>query len=360
MEGYDVVACDRCGLVYADRIPPSERFERYYADASKYEYSHRNGEQHSSERERVRRLAERIAAHAGTSARLLDVGSSTGELLVALRSHGFSNLTGLDPSRTCVQHARTKYGLRMLHQAFGVKPVNVAPFDVVVLSAVLEHVPDLQSFLTLLDQWLVPGGVLVIEVPDAEHFANGSNAPYQEFSIEHINFFSRPALDNLLGLHGYARVTVFQEMCSIGRNLASPVLTGIYRSGGRRSAFIRETVSMSGVKAYLDACLIKLDSEREVITGLVQTQVPVIVWGVGTLCQRLLSTTRLADANIVGFVDSNPHYQGTQLAGRHVLAPSDLTGRTEPILILSWGFFDEIRSQIRGELKLDNEIISIH
>ena len=359
MDGYDVVACDRCGLVYADRIPPSERFERYYADASKYEYSHRNGEQHTSERERVQRLAERIAANVGASARLLDVGSSTGELLVALRGRGFADLTGLDPSLACVQHARTKYRLRMLHQAFGVKPADVSPFDVVVLSAVLEHVPDLHDFLRLLDLWLVPGGSLVIEVPDAENFAQASNAPYQEFSVEHINFFSAPALDNLLRVHGYASVAVFQEMCSIGRNLTSPVLTGIYRSGAERSGPIKETVSMGGVQAYLDDCLTKLGSEQAVIADLVQTQTPVLVWGVGTLCQRLLSTTRLGDANIVGFVDSNPHYQGTQFAGRRVLAPSDLIGRNEAILILSWGFFEEICSQIRGDLKLANHIISI-
>jgi SAM-dependent methyltransferase len=359
MQGYDVVACGRCGLVYADHIPPSESFERYYAEASKYEYSHRNGEQHTAERQRLALLAGRIAKLAPLSARLLDVGCSTGELLVALRAHGFSNLTGLDPSEACVRYARAKHGLEVIHQALGAKPVDTPPFEVIVLSAVLEHVPDLHTFLDFVDQWLTPDGVLIVEVPDAETFAKGFNAPYQEFSVEHINFFSAPALDNLLGLHCYSRVAKYQDLCNVGGNLTASVLTAMYRHSAETKDPVREAVSENGVHAYLMGCLGRIATERGVIAKLVESQTPILVWGVGTLCQRLLASTPLKNANVLAFVDSNPHYQGSILIGRPVLAPSALRDRTEPILILSWGFFEEIRVQIRKDLALENDIIRI-
>src|SRR5205809_556306 len=140
MQGYDVVACSHCGLVFADHIPPSESFEHYYAEASKYEFSHRDGEQYDVEQQRLASLAGRIADLAPASTRLLDVGCSTGELLVALRAHGFSDVVGMDPSEACVRYARTKHCLPMMHQMLGPKPVDALPFETVVLSAVLEHV----------------------------------------------------------------------------------------------------------------------------------------------------------------------------------------------------------------------------
>lgn len=359
MQGYDVVACSRCGFVYANHIPRKESFERYYAEASKYEYSHRDGEQHAGERQRLALLAGRIAKLASASARLLDVGCSTGELLIALRAHGFSNLTGLDPSETCVRHARSKYGLQMIHKTLGAKPADIPLFEVIVLSAVLEHVPDLHTFLDFVDQWLAPAGLLIVEVPDAENFAKAFNAPYQEFSVEHINFFSAPALDNLLGLHGYSRIAKYQDLCNVGGNLTGSVLTAMYRGVVGRMAPVRESISENGVHVYLTSCLGRIESERHAITRLVESQTPILIWGVGTLCQRLLASTSLKNANIVAFVDSNPHYQGSILIGKPVLAPSALPDRTEPILILSWGFFEEIRIQIREVLALKNEIIRI-
>jgi SAM-dependent methyltransferase len=359
MQGYDVVACGQCGHVFADNIPPKEAFERYYAKASKYEYSHRDGEQHAVERERLALLAERIAKLALVQARLLDVGCSTGELLVALRGRGFSDVTGLDPSEACVRYARAKYGLQMIRRTLGEKPAGTQQFEVVVLSAVLEHVPDLHVFLDFADQWLTPDGLLVVEVPDAENFARGFNAPYQELSVEHINFFSAPALDNLLGLHCYSRVAKYQDLCNAGGNLTGSVLTAAYRRVTERSAPARQSVSENGMRAYLTTCLKGIEIERNVIARLVELQTPILIWGVGTLCQRLLASTPLKKANIRAFVDSNPHYQGSKLLGKPVLAPSALLHRGEPILVLSWGFFEEIRVQIREDLALDNEIIRI-
>ena len=358
--GYEVVVCQNCGLVFADRIPSKEIFDRYYAESSKYEYSHQGGKQHEAELRRLSGLADWIATQTSLSSRLLDAGCATGELLVALRERGFTNLTGLDPSETCVQYARDKNGLRMIQGVMGSKPENEAPFDVVVLSAVLEHIPDLNPFIEQSLQWLVPGGLLIIEVPDVENFAKGFNAPLQELSLEHINFFSAASLENLMGNHGFTRLDDRYEICYVAQNLTGAVLTMSFRSGGEIKAPRLESKSESGIKIYLKDCQEQMKFEADVIKDLVETQRPVFLWGVGTLCQRLLATTDLPKANICAFIDSNPHYQGKELMGHRIIAPIDLIGRSEPILILSWPFFEEISHQIRSQLKFSNEILCIH
>ena len=51
------------------------------------------------------------------------------------------------------------------------------------------------------------------------------------------------------------------------------------------------------------------------IAELADDQSPIYVWGTGTNALHLLATSRLADCNIVAFLDSNPHYAGRRLAG---------------------------------------------
>lgn len=359
MSGYDVVTCEECGFVFAAGIPPSEVFGRYYAQASKYEFSHAGGKQHVSEVARLTDLAEWIAAHCSQDARLIDVGCATGELLVRLRERGFASVTGLDPSEACVRYGRDQFGLRMISGVFVTRPESEPPYDVLVLSAVLEHVPDLHACVENMTSWIVPNGQVVLEVPDAAHFADAFNAPYQEFSVEHINFFSKESLANLMERHGFNGEATRHYICSAGAGVTGAGLTMVFRAGGSRTPPRKEYASSTGVRRYLTKCELWVEHERRVIQDLVASQEPILVWGTGTLCQRLLATTPLRDANILGFIDSNPHYQGKKLHHRPVLAPNDLARFKEPVLITSWAFQEEIENQIRCTLGLSNRLICI-
>jgi len=359
MDGYDVAWCQGCGFVFAGGIPPSEEFSRYYADASKYEFSHSGGQQHAGEVKRLESLAEWIAAHCATSARLIDIGCSTGELLVLLRARGFTSLVGLDPSEACVRHGTQQHGLRLIRGVLATRPEESPLFDVLVLSAVLEHMPDLDRCVEQMRSWIEPGGLVVIEVPDAEMFDQGTNSPYQEFSVEHINFFSAASLANLMRKHGLSAVSERHYVCSVGSGMTGAGLTMMFRAGADSEPPKKESASVAGVRRYLQKCEVWCEYENKVIQELVESREAILVWGTGTLCQRLLATTPFCDANIVAFIDSNPHYQGRELHGRPILAPADVKRYGEPILIASWAFEDEIRDQIRNALGLGNRLISL-
>jgi len=73
-----------------------------------------------------------------------------------------------------------------------------------------------------------------------------------------------------------------------------------------------------------------------------------------------LATSRLAEAKISAFVDSNSRYQGKSLNDIPIIAPADLRDRPEPILISSRVFQQEIESKIRNDLQLSNEIIKLY
>lgn len=144
LDGYDVVLCKDCGFVFADNLPATDRFQKYYSDASKYEMGGRLPE---ASFVRLSNLADWIASHVSGDVRVIDAGAANGDLLVLLKARKFTNLTGLEPSETCVEFARTQHSLTMIQGGLNRRPDNVAPFEMLILSMVLEHVPELCQFI---------------------------------------------------------------------------------------------------------------------------------------------------------------------------------------------------------------------
>lgn len=229
----------------------------------------------------------------------------------------------------------------------------------VILSAVLEHIPASDRFIRDLVQWTDPSGYLVVEVPDLEFFDQSKNAPFQEMSVEHVNFFTGQSLKNLMSRHGFKAVAERHFMCPAAPGgLTGAVLTILFQKSDKIMKFVHEGTSKSAMESYLLQCRQIVDSEEASIMELVESQEPVIVWGTGTLCQRLLAQGKLAKANIIYFVDSNLHYQGKQLAGIPIISPQDIRS-LDAILITSWSFQDEITETIRKNLGLKNRIITL-
>jgi len=73
-----------------------------------------------------------------------------------------------------------------------------------------------------------------------------------------------------------------------------------------------------------------------------------------------MATSRLAEADIAAFIESNSRYHGKTLQGRPILAPEALRDRREPVLISSRAFQHEIAEQIRSGLGCGNELILLY
>jgi putative flippase GtrA/SAM-dependent methyltransferase len=360
LDGYDVVVCGACGFGFADNLPPQADFDAYYREMSKYENPERGGGISDFDRRRFELSSGLIAdLLPDRGLRILDVGCATGGLLSFLKAKGYRELVGLDPSPACGAVAKRLYDLEVLSGTLADLPADIPPFDLVILGAVLEHVRDLGTVLEQVRARLRPGGRLFVEVPDAASFTCAeADSPYQEFSIEHINYFSGSSLANLLALHGFAEED--SRSFSLQQRPGSQVheVKALFRVAEPvRAIAKRDEVTERGITAYLEASA-RVDGRiRAVVDRLVAAGTPILVWGVGTLTQRLLASGDLARAQIRAFVDSNPRYQGKTVSGIPILSPRELTGRSEPILVSSLISQEEIARQIRKDLGLGNRII---
>jgi SAM-dependent methyltransferase len=362
--GYDVVVCDRCGCGYADGIPGQAEFDRYYRAMSKYEYHQRAGAESDFDRRRLVLSAEILADHIeDRHARVLDVGCATGRLLAELRDRGFSAVAGLDPSAACATAAHRLYDIDVRTMTLGELAQTGDRFDVVIMVGVLEHVRDVDAALAHLHAVLPAGrGLVYLEVPDATRFADWPNAPYQDFSTEHINFFSPASLDNVMAARGLRRLFLEQNHREQSHATVMSNISAIYRleSSAALRPVIPEVESAEGLQRYIAGCAAEEERLARRVAALADSGRALLVWGVGTHTSRLLATSRLADANIVAFIESNARYHGKTLHGRPILAPEALHSRDEPVVISSRVFQREIADQIRFDLGCHNELLLLY
>ena len=73
------------------------------------------------------------------------------------------------------------------------------PFEIVVVRRLLEHAFDVSALLEALKSLIVPGGSLVLEVPDCE-------GPFDQVDVsslweEHVSYFTEASLERSLGLN---------------------------------------------------------------------------------------------------------------------------------------------------------------
>lgn len=360
-EGYEVVACDRCGMVYADCIPDQSAFDHYYEASSRYEDNVRDGLPSAVDQTRFANIASGLAINLGNQdMRALDFGCSTGGLLAELKARGFRNLAGVDPSSQCCRTVQQIQGIRA-YQGTLFTPIPEGQWDLITSVGVLEHVRDLCRAVQNLRDGLCDGGVLYVEVPDLEGFWKTNEAPFQEFSTEHINYFTALSLDTIMARLGMARAfgEIAQRVHSGGSSMQ--VIAFGYRKMGSSGRFSpeRDLNGPIAAKHYADLCAAQAAPELHQIHELASSNEPFAIWGAGTVCCRLLATTELAEAPIAGIIDSNPHLQGRCLAGHRVQPPEWLQHFPGKIFIASRGYSSEIQFAIRQTFGLTNPIIAL-
>jgi SAM-dependent methyltransferase len=360
LDRYDVVICEACGAGYADDIPQQAVFDDYYRDLSKYDYADRAGTPPPSAEQRFQDTAAILKdAIPSRDSRILEIGSASGQLLAVLRDLGFPNVEGTDPSPGCVRAAEAIYGIPGFAATIFTIPRPAKPYDFLILTGVMEHIRDLDRTIEQFHHLLGPHGRVYLEVPEASRYIPSLDAPFQEFSLEHINYFSGTSLANLMRLRGFRCLELGHTIHS-QHEVSCPSVYGVFEKTDEPGALEPDHETGPGLRAYIEGCQAEDLQVRRRIQEAVQAAGRVIVWGVGAHTLRLLANGALNPASIVLFVDSSPKYQNRELRGIRVGAPAELSGRREPILISSRGFQSEIQHQIRDDLKLPNPLIVLY
>lgn len=353
-DGYDVVECRICGGVYADNIPDAKTVGDYYSEQSKKAqgYKANDYEEPDGWIEIHRSTKEWIVDNMVPGQNILDAGCFTGNLM----SMFDGEVSGYDPSRMGHEVAKIKYGFdteiasRFQDTRF-YRESKV--FSLVIMSHIVEHIVDVDSFFADIRSALKDGGKLYIEVPDITnwflsedpHYSIDQREPMLQLNAEHINFFSLSSLVRMMNRLGYNRLACESR----GQDLAVISSLWALRADQKRSndaKYVNEYVRQSmEIYGRLNAILRNI-------------QGPVYVWGAGGHTQRMLQYSDLGKMIIDAFIESNADYLGGMLAGRLIISPSEIS-QSYPIIVSSMMYQDVIVKQIKG-MGLNNPIITFY
>lgn len=363
LSGYYVVTCSKCGFCFADYIPVQAVFDTYYRDMSKYEKTGQGGQDTIYDQARFQAMANVILGFlTSPQTRIFEVGCANGQLLALLKKQGYDNVSGIDPSPVSAKIAHDHFGIQVSANTLSGLPLNTGPVDFLILAGVLEHVRDINPALLRLRQLLSANGSVFITVPDASCYPEGEDAPFQEFSVEHINFFGPVSLENLFNANGFTKISIKQDMIEPNYQTRTPVIYGLFKKSDLPIpiSYPHDNQTEASLKSYIDQ---SAQADRLIQTSInkvVDAGKSIVIWGTGAHTLRLLATSRLGNAKICAFVDSNPRYQGKSLNNVPIISPDKLKELSQPILISSRVYQEEIAKQIRIELNLANEIIKLY
>jgi 2-polyprenyl-3-methyl-5-hydroxy-6-metoxy-1,4-benzoquinol methylase len=105
---------------------------------------------------------------------ILEVGSGLGYLVYALNQRGWK-AKGIDISQVAVDQARALYGDHFVRDSIEEYSKYVySTYDVVILTEVIEHIPNITEWLHSIDVLLKPGGEIIITTPNKSFYPSHS------------------------------------------------------------------------------------------------------------------------------------------------------------------------------------------
>jgi 2-polyprenyl-3-methyl-5-hydroxy-6-metoxy-1,4-benzoquinol methylase len=221
---FDIHQCPACGFMFMHPMPGAEELsamysENYYTECSepkRYSYldERTNPAGHRAVNTARLRRAMRAMTCPEDNLAFLDIGCSFGALVHEAAALG-CRACGIDISAYAVEYAR-KEGLEVRQASPEAIPDFGAPFHIVTMIEVIEHLPDPRAALLETARVMRPGGLLVIQTANMDgRQAKRAGAAYHYFLPGHLSYFSRKTLARLLGECGFENVQAFYP-CEFG------------------------------------------------------------------------------------------------------------------------------------------------
>lgn len=336
-----VTRCVQCGFVFADSEATEDDYLHHYRIGSVYAAPQvrAGGGERPEDRARLAAACARFANRLAADRLFVDIGAGSGGLLRQVRDHTGCRVLGIDPDEACVQALRS----RGLDAARGeISPAlasaHAGQAHAVALSHVLEHLWQPREALAIALRMLAPGGVVYVETPDRDGYAECPNVPNYYFDPEHINHFTEADLARLAvecGAHARASGRARIELAA---GIPYPVCWAAIENGPAAGSAQAPATHAAAFDAFLSRQREAAEQwAADMRNRLADAAPPFIVWGAGSQTQRILAQDVLPRDAIACIVDADPSKQGRRLAGIEVLPPDNglsLHARA-PVLVLA-------------------------
>ena len=202
---WGVSRCNQCTLAFTNPQPTWDELKPYY-DQSYQPYQPASAAEFNRLLEGARQTGKYDGIQLNPEARILEIGPGSGRFL-SVAQRMCKEVVGVEPSEHAANMLRER-GLHIFHghlEEFAAS-YNGAPFSLVFLSHVLEHIPQPLVALKNIRKVISPTSIVIIRVPNAGSWAfravkgdwMGTDLP------RHLTHWNRQAIDVLArraGMH---------------------------------------------------------------------------------------------------------------------------------------------------------------
>ena len=240
-EGYEIVRCSACGLMYVANPPTDFEISAMYSFACGYHRELADRESAASAKfARAARRYLRLIGKYRDSGRILDVGCSAGIFLDTARKNGWDTY-GVEISQDAAEVARSR-GLNVVTGTLADANLPRGFFDVVTFWDVLEHVRNPVATLALARDLLGSRGILALATPNVDgvfprlslHAAELTGVWRHPEPPHHLVQFSKKTIKHALELAGFQILQVIDRRIPLGHTFGT---VGHVLRSPKRSAY---------------------------------------------------------------------------------------------------------------------------
>jgi hypothetical protein len=278
----NIYYCPECNFYYSDSGNMQEDYNNYYKEFNNYKkgtvYSDKDERCNSYLRDKL--VMQELNQNVRT---IIDYGSGNGKLK--------------DLLSVSEEYEVEEYDI-------GMEQPN-KKYDFLILSHVLEHIYDINKFIETISLNINDNGLLYIEIPNAEYYDKMTDmCPLQEINIEHINFFSKYALNKLLIKHNYQVVSLIDDYFMI-KDYKYYVIRGIFSKNKQNTSF--KNYLCNGTEQILKYNFANLNKYKNVY-----------VYGCGQFLFKIFDNI-CNNTNVINVIDDNPCYLNKKIANVTVI-----------------------------------------
>jgi len=202
VNGYTIVVCGECSLVFVQNLPTPAVLDTHYSVAGDEAYTDDNRDCLNYYYEKLRTLIESRFPRRG---RVLDVGCSRAWFLDAMSGwecHG----NEIVPADAAI--ARQRHGDNIVAGRFEDYPLRERFFDVITLQDVFDHFPDPVAVLEKCRKMLRSGGGIAIKVHNISclYAKLSGRSFYAIIPPSHLFYYDESTLSRMLNDAGFKTV----------------------------------------------------------------------------------------------------------------------------------------------------------
>lgn len=322
----NVYQCSVCGLVQLN-IKPVKYFKEVITAAA------------FSEKTRLYRLnqmKELVAKFGLFKKRVLEIGSSKGDMLDILEEAGVTAI-GIEAASKSVKIGKSA-GRKMIHGYIGdMNKISSCPFDAFVSLNYLEHLPDPGHIIKIIYNNSTVNAVGFITVPNLDYLLE--TRCFYEFVADHLSYFTKRTLTHVFENNGFEVLEC--NIINENNDIAAIV---------KKKEALDISEQFSEVKGLIKTL-------KQIVAEYVSKNKKIAVWGAGHRTLALLALSKLK--NIEYVIDSAKFKQGkfTPISHLNIVSPDYLKdNRVDLVIVMVPGLYPGEVLKTLKDMKINTDV----